>query len=115
MSGGLKLPNDGNWYESKERSSKGFTKIPGRGRPEMKWYRDSYAVFHPELDRYVCHCEKCIHTCGHAAKAPPSRRWAGACRGRKRAREGGVGPASPSVQGPHGRRRPHTAPRGVED
>ena len=53
----MKLPNDGNWYESKERSSKGFTKIPGRGRPEMKWYRDSYAVFHPELDRYVCHCE----------------------------------------------------------
>ena len=55
--GGLQLPNDGSWYESKERSSKGFTKIPGRGRPEMKWYRDSYAVFHPELDRYVCHCE----------------------------------------------------------
>ena len=22
----------------------------------MKWYRDSYAVYHPELDRYVCHC-----------------------------------------------------------
>ena len=22
----------------------------------MKWYRDSYAAYHPELDRYVCHC-----------------------------------------------------------
>ena len=50
------LPNDGTWYESKARSAEGFTKIPGRGRPEMKWYRDSYAVYHPELDRYVCHC-----------------------------------------------------------
>ena len=50
------LPDDGSWYESKVRSAEGFTKIPGRGRPEMKWYRDSYAVYHPELDRYVCHC-----------------------------------------------------------
>ena len=41
---------------SEERSSKGFPKIPGRGRPEMKWYRDSYAVYHPELGRHVCHC-----------------------------------------------------------
>ena len=22
----------------------------------MKWYRDSYAAYHPELNRYVCHC-----------------------------------------------------------
>ena len=50
------LPDDGSWYEEAERSAKGFLDIPGRGRPEMVWYRDSYAAYHPELGRHVCHC-----------------------------------------------------------